>query len=100
VQSNHEEQPVSGQQTIVSVISDILAEQLSLPPDPGACGPDTLLFAGGLDLDSFGIVELISELERQFAFEFQEEDFSEAHFRTVGTLADLVAHYLHLASPS
>ena len=94
------ELPVPDQQTIVNSISSILAEQLSLSLAPGALDPDTPLFGEGLGLDSFGIVELISELERRLGVEFQEEDFSETHFRTVGTLAKLVIHYLQQASPS
>lgn len=53
------------------------------------------MFKGGLGLDSFNIVTLISELEAKFRFEFREADFLEEHFRTIGTLGGLVDRYLN-----
>jgi acyl carrier protein len=80
---------------IVARIQRITKEKLDLPPDLGNVDSETLLFKGGLELDSFNVVELISELEAQFAFEFLEADFREEHFRTVGTLGGLVDRYLN-----
>lgn len=80
---------------IIARIETITREKLDLPFDIGEVGPETLLFKGGLELDSFNIVELISELEKQLTFEFQETDFREEHFRTVGALGGLIDHYLN-----
>ena len=83
------------QAEIISRIENITREKLDLPSDLGEIGPDTLLFKGGLELDSFNIVELIAELEKQFSFEFRESDFREEHFRTIGALGGLINHYLN-----
>ena len=88
------------QPEIVSAIEGIINEQLNLPRATGALGPDTILFHGGLGLDSFSIVELISKLETQFSFEFCEEDFQQDNFRNIGALGNLIAHYLNGSSPS
>lgn len=58
----------------------------------------TPLFAGGLELNSFAVVELIGLLEQHFQFEFREADFREECFRDVQTLAALVDSF-HPAEP-
>ncbi len=60
----------------------------------------TPLFARGLELNSFAVVELIGLLEQQFHFQFQEADFREESFRDVQTLAALVSSYLPTEQPS
>jgi acyl carrier protein len=80
---------------IVARIRDIARESLDLPPHVEEIGPETLLMEGGLALDSFAIVELISQLEARFAFEFRESDFREEHFHSIGTLSDLVHRYVN-----
>jgi acyl carrier protein len=85
---------------IVGTIEGIILEELELPHGFGALGPDTPLFDGGLRLDSFGVVELISALETRFNIEFQEADFQEEHFQNIKTLSGLVAHYIQESSPS
>ena len=88
------------QNEIVGAIRSIIQEQLNLPPAVGALGPETALFDGGLELDSFSVVELISALETRYSFEFNEEDFQEDNFQSIGALSDLVASYLNGSSPS
>ena len=83
------------QSEIISRIEKITREKLDLPSLVGDIGPDTPLFKGGLELDSFNIVELIAELETQLLFEFRESDFKEEHFRTIGALGGLIDRYLN-----
>jgi len=90
---------VTGQNEIVGAIESIINEELNPSEITGVFGRHTLLFDGGLGLDSFGVVELISGLETRFNFEFLEADFQEQHFRTIGTLSDLVAHYIDQPLP-
>lgn len=80
---------------IISVIEGIIVEQIDLFETPPDIGPETPLFEDGLELDSFGIVELIAALETELSFEFREDDFQEEHFRTVGTLGGLILTYLN-----
>jgi acyl carrier protein len=86
---------LSSQSEIVLAIESILREQVDLKPQIGDFGAETPLFEGGLELDSFGIVELIAGLETEFSIEFLEDDFLEEHFRTVGALGGLVYRYLN-----
>jgi acyl carrier protein len=51
---------------------------------------ETPLFEGGLNLDSFGALELVSLTEEHFRIEYEEEDLTENNFKTVLTLADLL----------
>jgi acyl carrier protein len=51
----------------------------------------TLLFDGGLGLDSFAIIELIGLVERSFAFEFAESDLCPESFTDVITLGRVIA---------
>lgn len=80
---------------IVRRISRIARENLDLSDEVSDIGPATLLMKGGLDLDSFALVELISQIETRFSFEFRESDFKEEHFETIGALGELVNRYVN-----
>ena len=45
-------------------------------------------------IDSFGIFELINDLESTFSFRFLDEDFKEPDFRTVDGLTQIIAKRL------
>jgi len=52
---------------------------------------NTSLFgSGGLNLDSFAVVELIALLESQLDIQFLEEDFRTEYFQNIGTLCALI----------
>ena len=51
----------------------------------------TPLFEGGMELDSFAIVELITLIEKRYRFEFTDADLRPEHFADLRSLADLVA---------
>jgi acyl carrier protein len=80
---------------IIAAIGEVIRSELDRGDVVQGIGPDTMLFKGGLELDSFAIVELISQLEMKFAFEFQESDFREEHFRNLGSLSDLIGRYVN-----
>jgi D-alanine--poly(phosphoribitol) ligase subunit 2 len=42
-------------------------------------------------LDSFGIMELIGDVEGRFAIQFTDRDFQDRRFSSIGGLAELVA---------
>ena len=83
------------QSEIIARIEKVIREELDLPSELTDVGPETLLFKGGLELDSFAIVDLISRLETQLSFEFRESDFREEHFRNIGALGGLVDRYVN-----
>lgn len=41
-------------------------------------------------LDSFGIFELVHELENRFSFQFTDDDFQHPHFRTINGIVRLI----------
>jgi acyl carrier protein len=61
----------------------------SYPVDPGDLRPDTPLVAPGL-IDSMGIVEVVSFLEREFGIRVAGEEVSEEHFASVEKIAAFV----------
>ena len=52
---------------------------------------DTKLFEGGIGLDSIALMELISILEKTFAFEFSDEELNLETFQTLSTLTEFVS---------
>ncbi len=59
-------------------------------PAHGAVTGDLALFEGGLDLDSFAVVELITRVEQTFAFQFAESDLRPESFTSLGRVAEIV----------
>lgn len=41
-------------------------------------------------LDSFGIIELIEEVEAHFSLRFDDSDFQSVHFRTIQGLVQII----------
>jgi acyl carrier protein len=59
---------------------------------PGATAEQQLAvnyFQAGL-IDSFGVIEMIGDLENQFGIRFTEQHFQDRRFSTIGGLAMLV----------
>ena len=50
---------------------------------------DSFLFTSGL-IDSFGIIDLISELESKYDISLGEEDLTKENLETVGAIAKLI----------
>jgi acyl carrier protein len=53
--------------------------------------PETSLRDGGLELDSVDILEIIVAVEHQFGVKIDDAEMGKKYFRTIGTIADLVA---------
>lgn len=49
-------------------------------------------YIDGALLDSFGIVEMVTEFESQFGIAFSTEDLQSPRFRTIGGLIDIIEH--------
>jgi acyl carrier protein len=73
---------------IVDDLVDLVVRELQL--DPEAVGPDTKLFEGGLELDSFAVVDLVTRVESHFDVRVPDAEFSPENFETMRTLAGLV----------
>ena len=51
---------------------------------------DTVLFGALPELDSFGVVQLVAELEERFDITIDDDEFGVDLFETVGSLTDFV----------
>jgi acyl carrier protein len=73
---------------------------LTLPALRAAPAPDPALplVDGGLELDSVALVELIAALEERLEFQFHDTDLRTQSFRTLGSLAAVVAARLGVRS--
>jgi acyl carrier protein len=76
---------------IVERLRGLITDELDVEIEHEGIAAQTPLFQGGLDLDSFAIVELISLVEARFGFEFSPDDLRPEHFESLDTLARLVA---------
>ena len=74
----------------INGIKDILINELDLNLDVENIDENASLFEDGLNVDSLGIVELISLLEEKFNIQFDENDLSPEYFSNLKSLANLV----------
>ena len=65
---------------------------------PEDIGDDEPLFAGGLGLDSIDALEIVVMLESEFGLKVRNDGSAREHFRSVATLAELVAAHAVKAS--
>lgn len=76
---------------IVDTVGQLLLDVLEDDAAGIEITPETQLFDGGLGLDSFAIVELITRIEDHYNFEFAEEDLRPESFITLNAIAAVVA---------
>jgi len=77
---------------IIPDLIKVLTRDLKV--DAADVGPDTPLFEGGLDLDSFAVVEMVTKVETHFGIQVADGDFLPENFTNVKTLAGVVEKYL------
>ena len=78
-------------EVIIEQLRRLLAENLDLNLTAEEIDPDAQLLDGGLKLDSFSIVKLITLSERKFRIEFGENDLSMQSFASLRALAATIA---------
>lgn len=78
---------------IVTKLIELATTGLDPRPDPALLAANTPLFEGGLGLDSFAVVELVSLIEQHFDIEFSDADFVPENFADLATLGSVVARY-------
>lgn len=61
---------------------------LTLPPD--SLGPDSPLLGAVPELDSMGVVLLLTALEAHFELTLSDDEIDSAWFRTLGTLTQAI----------
>lgn len=76
--------------TTLDTVRDILIETLELSHSPADLDRDTELFGVLPELDSFGVVAVVAELEERFGISIEDEEFRAELFESVGALTDFV----------
>jgi acyl carrier protein len=79
---------------IVTALKQSLAQIEDLHWTADEIDADVPLLAGGLDLDSIIIVELISRIEARFEFQFVDTDLRTRSFASLRALAQVVLYRL------
>ena len=73
----------------IDAVRAVLIETLELSLSPEALTTDTALF-GLPELDSFGVIALVSALEERFDITIDDDEFGAELFETVGSLTEFV----------
>lgn len=71
-------------------VREVLISSLELQQTPADLQPDTPLFGALPELDSLGVLALVTDLEERFDITVDDEEFGADLFETVGTLTDFV----------
>ncbi len=77
------------QETLDRVVV-VVVKTLGIQDRADTLGASTELFGAMPELDSMTVVALSVNLEREFDFEIDDEDFTGEVFDTIGSLADYV----------
>ena len=71
-------------------VRTVLVQSLDLEQDPQELTTDTALFGALPELDSLGVLALVSALEEQFDITIEDDEFGAELFETVGSLTEFV----------
>lgn len=71
-------------------VQAMLSEVLSLGPRASSFGRETHLLGAIPELDSMGVVSLITFMEERFGITVNDDDIDASTFATVGALVDFV----------
>lgn len=74
----------------IDIVRDVIVESLDLPRTPADLTRETALFGALPELDSFGVVQLVTAIEDRFNITIDDDEFGAEMFETVGTLTDFV----------
>ena len=72
-------------------IVDVIVHAVNLQHvDKNTIGRDTALTAGGLELDSIDILEVVVAIERKFGVKVKDAQTGKTNFMNIGTIAEFV----------
>jgi acyl carrier protein len=74
----------------LDAVRTVLIESLELQQRPEDLREDTVLFGSLPELDSFGVVQLVTSIEDRFDITVDDDEFGAEIFETVGTLTGFV----------
>lgn len=75
-------------------LKQILTSALSLGERGKALRPETILLGGLPELDSMGVINVITALEEQFDIVIEDDEISAGTFETLGSLAAFIEQKL------
>ncbi|MET0897027.1 MAG: acyl carrier protein [Mycobacterium sp.] len=81
---------MSFSQDTLDRVKVVIVKTLGVQDRAATLEASTELFGSLPELDSMAVVTLAVNLEREFDFEIDDEDFTGEVFETIGTLADFV----------
>ena len=81
---------MSFSQDTLDRVKVVIVKTLGIQDRADTLEASTELFGSMPELDSMAVVTLAVNLEREFDFEIDDEDFTGEVFETIGTLAEFV----------
>jgi len=76
--------------TIVDKLTHIVADELDVNISLNELSGETALFEEGIGLDSVSIMEFISLIEKNFDFQFADDELNLSPFQNLNTLAEFI----------
>jgi acyl carrier protein len=74
----------------LETLQQVIVEALGLAQEPAALQPGTPLFGVLPELDSFGVLALVTAVEDRFDITIEDDEFGAELFETVGTLHEFI----------
>lgn len=74
----------------MDTVREVLVSSLELQQAPADLHPETPLFGSLPELDSLGVLALVTDLEERFGITVDDEEFGADLFETVGSLTEFV----------
>lgn len=84
-------------ETLLNDVKDVVVTTLGIQDRANGLGAASPLFGAVPELDSLGVLEVMTAVEMRFGFTVDDEEFSGEIFETLGSLATFVQ--LKLAEP-
>ncbi|TDD70941.1 acyl carrier protein [Jiangella aurantiaca] len=81
----------------LDTVRTVLIEALDLPQRPEDLQEDTELFGSLPELDSLGVLQLVSAIEERFDITIADDEFGAELFETLGSLTAFVESKLAAA---
>jgi acyl carrier protein len=86
--------PVSGDHRLLDEVRAVVASALDIGRRVEGMDASAPLLGAVPELDSIGVLSLITSLEERFGIHIADDDVAAADFETLGSLANLVEHRL------
>jgi acyl carrier protein len=74
----------------INRLKKIIVQDLDVNIKESEIRNDVSLYEGGLALDSIAIVDLIIQIEKEFAFRFEDKELNTDLFNNLGSLATFI----------